>query len=114
MDCSVCAREAVSDRSFGLRVSREFDRRVFWLEGEQDIARSAVLVDALALALTCDGADLIVDLSLVTFIDAATIDVLVRARNRLYEEARSLTMRAPSSSARLVLEVCGLSGPLVT
>jgi hypothetical protein len=40
--------------------------------------------------------------------DASTIGALVVARNRLLARSRSLTVRAPSSAARRLLELCGL------
>ncbi len=92
------------------RVSRDCDRAVIWLEGEQDIATVPALADALARTIAADDGDVIVDLRGVTFLDAATIGVMIRGRNFLVLDSRSLTLRSPSRSARRVLEVCRLTG----
>lgn len=91
-------------------VSRDGERTVVWLDGEHDIATVFVLTDTLERAISADDADLIVDLSGVTFIGSATIDVLMHVRNILQAQARSLTLRSPSRCARRVLELCGLTG----
>lgn len=91
-------------------VSRDVERAVVWLNGEQDIATSGVLADTLANVTSADDANLIVDLSGVTFMSTATIDELIRARNLLLGLSRNLTLRAPSRCARRLLDVCGLAG----
>lgn len=91
-------------------VSRHGDRTVLWLNGEQDIATVSVLADALDRAISVDDADLIVDLSGVTFIDAGTISELMRGRNNLRLQSRSLTLRSPPRGARRILDLCGLTG----
>jgi len=90
-------------------VSRDGDRAVVWLKGEQDIATVAVLADTLANVTSADDANLIVDLSGVTFMSTATIDELVRARSLLLGLSRNLTLRSPSKCARRVLDLCGLA-----
>ena len=67
------------------------------------------LSDTLARAVTLDDADVVVDLRDVLFMDAATLGSIVAARNRLRSQSRSLTLRAPSSSADRVLRLCGLT-----
>lgn len=81
---------------------------VVWLDGEHDITTVSVLADALARAIARDDADLIVDLSGVKFLGAATVNVLIRGRNLLRRRARNLTLRCPSGCARRVLDLCGL------
>lgn len=98
------------DWDSALFVSRDGERAVVWLDGEQDIATVAVLADTLANATSADDADLIVDLSGVTFMSTATIDALIRARNLLLGLSRNLTLRSPSKCARRLLDLCGLAG----
>lgn len=86
-------------------VSREGDRTVVWLDGECDIATVFVLDEALTKAISDDRSDLIVDLSGVTFIGTVTIDALIKARNFLRRQSRSLTVRSPSRCARRLLTV---------
>ena len=91
-------------------VSRDGERAVVWLDGEHDIATEAILADTLANATSADDADLIVDLSGVTFMSTATIDQLLRARSLLLGLSRNLTLRSPSKSARRLLDLCDLAG----
>ena len=91
-------------------VSHDGERAVVWLDGEQDIATVAILADTLAKVTSADDADLIVDLSGVTFMSTATIDALIRARNLLLGLSRNLTLRSPSKCARRLLDLCGLAG----
>ena len=91
-------------------VSRDGDRAVVWLDGEQDIATESILADTLATVTSACDANLVVDLSGVTFMSTATIDQLVRARNLLLGLSRNLTLRSPSKSARRLLDLCGLAG----
>ena len=91
-------------------VSRDGERAVVWLEGEQDIATVGVLADTLANVVSADDADLIVDLSGVTFMSTATIDELILSRNLLVGQSRTLMLRSPSKCARRLLDLCGLAG----
>ena len=91
------------------RLSHEGDRTVVWLDGENDLATSGALADTLAAGMWADLADVVVDLRRVTFIDAATIGVLVRGRNTLDSKGRRLTLRSPSIPADRVLALCELT-----
>lgn len=88
-------------------VSRHEGRTVVWLAGEHDVSTLGCLTDALSDAIAADEADLVVDLSGVTFMGAATIDALIRARAVLRRQSRNLTLRSPSRCARRVVETCG-------
>jgi anti-anti-sigma factor len=90
-------------------VSRECDRTVIWLRGEHDIATTGTLAATLRHAIRADEGDVVLDLRRVTFLDAATVGVLVEGRNILEAEARRLTLRAPSPRAMHVLAICGLA-----
>jgi hypothetical protein len=57
--------------------------------------------------------DLMIDLSEVQFMDAATIGVITRARNRLRARSRSLTLGSAAPSPRRVLDLCHLTGLVV-
>lgn len=82
---------------------------VIWVRGEHDMATRVPLLAAIAGAAQRDDADLLLDLSEVTFMDASTIGVIVASRNRLRSHSQSLEVRAPSPPARRVLELCGLA-----
>jgi anti-anti-sigma factor len=82
-------------------------RTVVRLRGEHDVSTVAALSETLAGAMALDDCDLVVDLSEVEFMGAATIGVLVRARVLLRLRSRSLVLRSPSSCARRILDLCG-------
>lgn len=85
------------------------EHTVVWVRGDHDIATRVALVVALARAGQLEHADLLVDLSGVTFMDASTIGAIVGSRNRLLSRSQSVALRAPSPSARRVLELCDLA-----
>jgi anti-anti-sigma factor len=87
----------------------EADGTVIGLRGEHDASTVAALADALARAIAFDDADLVLDLSELAFMGAATVGLIVRAREYLRPRSRALTLRAPSASAHRVLEICGLT-----
>lgn len=91
------------------RLSRDGERNVLWLEGEHDKATVAALTEALRTIAALDDADIVVDLSEVSFLDAATLGTFIRARNSLQEQSRTLTLRAPSKATRRVLDICRLA-----
>lgn len=82
---------------------------IVWLHGEHDIATKVAVVVAIARAAQRDDADLLVDLSEVTFMDASTIGALVGSRNRLRARSQSVLLRSPSPCARRVIDLCGLA-----
>jgi anti-anti-sigma factor len=92
------------------RLSGEGGRTVVWLSGDYDIATLTALAERLATAIGLDGADVVVDLSEVQFIDAATIGLLIRARDFLRSRSRHLRLRNPLRPVRRILDVCDLTG----
>jgi hypothetical protein len=58
------------------------------------------LWERLARAFALDDADVVLDLSGVQFLRAATIDVIVRAKDALDLRSPVLTLRSPSESAQ--------------
>jgi anti-anti-sigma factor len=88
---------------------RNPDRTVVWLRGEHDVSTVAALSETMARAIALDDADVVVDLSDVQFMGAATVGVIIRAREFLRLRSRSLVLRSPSERARRILDVCGHS-----
>jgi anti-anti-sigma factor len=80
---------------------------VVWLRGEHDLSTVGPLSEILARAIASGHGDLVVDLSEVQFMAAATVGVLRRARQLLGVQSRSLALRSPSRRARRVIELCG-------
>jgi anti-anti-sigma factor len=68
------------------------------------------LCETLSGAIAFGGADLILDLSAVQFLDASTVRVIVAASEFLRTRSRSLVLRSPSTCAQRVLGLCDLSG----
>jgi anti-anti-sigma factor len=87
-------------------VSREGERSIVWLTGEQDIATVFVLAETLADVTALDDADIVVDLSEVSFIDVATLRALIRCGHDLQNLSRHLTLRAPSPFTQRLLAIC--------
>lgn len=97
---------------FPMSLARLDSSSVLWLQGDHDIATSAALSAAIAEAIALDGPAVVIDMSGVLFISAATVGVIVQANVNLRARSRSLTLRAPSSCVRHIFDVCGLSGLL--
>ena len=104
------SHSTVRQRDGAPLLTRDGDRTVIWLEGDHDIATVFALADALDKATSADDANLIIDLSGVTFIGAAAIGVLLRSLDNLRRQSRALALRAPSRCAARVIEVFGLNG----
>jgi anti-anti-sigma factor len=85
------------------------DLGVVWVRGAQDASTVGALCLTVARAIAFDHTDLVIDLSEVTFMDAATVAVMIRADAFLRDRSRYLTLRSPSTHARQVLEVGGLA-----
>jgi anti-sigma B factor antagonist len=85
------------------------DRTLVWVRGEHDISTAPALSEALERAIALGEADLLVDMSGVTFMDASTIGVVLRACGQLRRRSRSLAVRSPSTSVRRVFELCQLA-----
>lgn len=82
---------------------------VVWLRGEHDLATATSLSETIAEAIALEDDELVIDLSQVTFISAATIGVIIRSRETLRARSRALTLRAPTKCVRRLFEVCELS-----
>ncbi len=87
-------------------VEREGDHTIVWLRGEHDAATAAALSQTLLQTADLDDGDLTVDLSGVGFMGAATVGVILHTRAVLGRRMQMLTLRSPSSCARLVLDLC--------
>ena len=81
---------------------------VVWLVGEHDVASSLSLSSLLSGALDVAGSGLVVDLSGVQFMSAATIGVVLGARSGARRCGLTFMVRSPSPQALRVLSICGL------
>lgn len=87
-------------------VSREGERSVVWLAGEQDIATVSGLTETLANVTALDDADLVIDMSAVSFIDIATLRAIGHCSDVLQSRSRNLTLRAPPRFTQRPLALC--------
>ena len=109
MSLTASSLDSKLDSVFMSPAEWDVDNAVVWLRGEHDISSLPALHSVILRAIGHDDADLTLDLSEVTFIDAATIGAIIRTREFLRFWARSLTLRSPSRFARRVLELCDLA-----
>lgn len=86
---------------------------VVWLRGEHDAFTAADVSEALELAQASDDGDVVIDVSGVQFMGAATVRIIMRTRSRLLQGGRSLVLRSPSCRTLRVLDLCGF-GPAST
>ena len=84
---------------------------VVWVWGDQDISTATTLRDELQRTVGLDDADIVVDLSGVTFMDVSTINLIVAIQHLLDGHHWTLALRAPSRSATRVIALCGLTPP---
>jgi anti-anti-sigma factor len=82
------------------------------LDGEMDISTCPAIRRFLMAAISGGDVQLAVDMSGVTFIDAAGIGVLVAAANRAREAGGGLSLLAPSPQVRRLLDVLHLDAVL--
>ena len=82
------------------------------LAGDHDFSTVEELSREFARVIGDDGSNVVVDLSGVTFMDVSIINLLFRARLYLGSESRELLLRAPSVSARRLLDLCESMRPL--
>jgi anti-anti-sigma factor len=82
---------------------------VLAVRGEIDMASRDRLWSAMEQALSLGSARLIVDLSKTTFMDSTGIGLLLQAHGRLQSSAGSVVVRSPSTSARNVLDLAGIT-----
>ncbi|MDP1793425.1 MAG: STAS domain-containing protein [Acidimicrobiales bacterium] len=84
-------------------------RSIVWLRGEHDAATVGELSRLIADAIAATSSELIVDVSGVEFMDAGPVGVLLDAREAMTLLSRSLILRAPSRSAKLIFDLCAVA-----
>ena len=86
------------------------DTIVVHLRGDHDWSTVPALAAMLASAVAGEDNNLVVDLSEVQFINAATVRVLSASADFMNAQRRTFALRAPSRGAQRILELCGASG----
>jgi anti-sigma B factor antagonist len=92
---------------FEVKVGNRYGRTVVVGRGELDVASSPAFRDAL-IAAQADAADVIVDLSELTFIDSSGISTLIRAHQRT-SDGGSIKVVGARSAVRRVFDITGVS-----
>ncbi|WP_159396467.1 STAS domain-containing protein [Streptomyces sp. Sge12] len=84
-------------------------RRVVHVGGEMDIDRAPMLHAALHAAITQPGgpAEIVVDLSDLSFCDSSGLNALIQARQTAAEHGRRIILRDPQPQFRRLLELTG-------
>ena len=88
---------------------RHAQSSIITLAGEHDISTIDADNEALTAAIASCDSDVVLDVSGVTFMSAATVDLIIHARQILERQSRSLTLQSPSRSAKRVLDLCGVA-----
>ncbi|KOU30751.1 hypothetical protein ADK53_27905 [Streptomyces sp. WM6373] len=90
-------------------VTDDVQRRVVHVGGEMDVDRAPMLRHALHTAITEPGgpAEIVVDLSDLSFCDSSGLSVLVNARPTAAEHGRRISLRNPQPQFRRLLEMSG-------
>jgi len=84
------------------------DTIVVQMRGDHDRSSVPTLAAILASAVACETANVVVDLSEVRFINAATIRVITAAGDFMSGHGRTFALRSPSRGARRILDLCGV------
>ncbi|MGW1940716.1 STAS domain-containing protein [Streptomyces goshikiensis] len=93
-------------RSFDVGVTQQTGRFVVFVTGELDI-NTCPRVTETTDALPLQGQTLLVDLSAVTFMDSAALNMLLRLRHRAHAEGGTLKLCGASDQTLQVLDISG-------
>ena len=77
------------------------------LSGEADITTARALAETLSSPAAGNPALLVVDVSGLTFIDSAALQVLVRTHRGLHSGGRRLALVSPGPAVRRILQLSG-------
>src|SRR5262245_5285212 len=93
-------------RVVDVHISDDFDTATVALAGDMDLAAASGLDAALAAAIMTSSKRVVVNLSLVTFLDSTGISPLMRAHNVAAAAGRELHVERVPANVRGVMEVC--------
>lgn len=100
----------VSPRTeFRIAVVREEHETLVAVAGELDVFTIVQLAERLSCLTDAGSGNVVLDLTDLTFIDAAGLATIVNVRRQLRDADRRLVVRNPSPPVRSVLQVTGLS-----
>lgn len=84
-------------------------RLIVHVGGEMDIDRAPMLVEALYAAITQPGGadEIVVDVAELFFCDSSGLNALITAQHAAMEHGRHISLRAPQSQLRRLLDLTG-------
>jgi anti-sigma B factor antagonist len=94
---------------FNLSVHAEGADTVLRLHGELDTLSAPHLRSAMDASIDAGNTEIVVDLTALTFMDAAGLRVIAHAANRLELVGGTLAIRNPSEIVRRILEITGMT-----
>lgn len=98
---------------FSFWVRHDGDDAIVYTSGELDIASASRFADAIEMTGSIPDVHVIIDVSQLTFLDAAGISAIVAAHERLLQSSgHGLSVREASGVVRRVFEITGLVGLL--
>jgi anti-sigma B factor antagonist len=99
----------IADGTLVVRTAQRGDTRVISLCGELDLANAGTAEAELKASLESDGAQIVIDMQELEFIDSTGIALLVAALRHNDPEARVRFVLSSSPAVSRVLELTGLS-----
>jgi len=109
MTVTMLTSPACRARGLAIAVSTQGPTTVVALQGEADGATLWLVNGTFDRVIADYAGPVVVELAETAFIDSDTVRILSRARRALGEQGRLLTVRSPSRTACLLLELFGLS-----
>ena len=93
--------------TFTANITSEGDVTVLKLVGEFDLGGLSTFNEALA-AVDPSAAQVVIDLSELTFVDSTGLGCFARSHNELEARGAKLVLRAPSKAVRRIIDVLDL------
>ena len=84
-------------------------RTLIYFFGEHDLSNRDAVAALVDQATTVDDTDVEIDLSRLRYMSAATVHLIVDAREHLRLQSRVLTLNSPTPIARRLLDLCGVA-----
>lgn len=114
IEAALLVPTADNDVADTAELSVQLDRaeRRITVRGEFDLAGVPALADVMALQIALDPGDTTIDLSGVSFIDAAGMGCLVGFANQLAEYGSKVSLMGASARLRRVFDIVQLGGLL--
>jgi anti-sigma B factor antagonist len=108
---SLCLAVLACPSSEFVAASRRYrDRTVVWFDGELDCASEGLARVEVEIALDRGGAEIVLDLRGLTFLDARGVHVLIDARAACQAQQRRLLLVPAPDRVQRIFELCRVDG----